>query len=65
VGRLLQHKYVPSGKKNKQVLEYLVRWTGYSSVNDSWEPSASLTNCSELVENYNEGKNLPIEVTSK
>jgi hypothetical protein len=56
---------MPSGKKNKHVLEYLVMWKRYSSVNDSWEPSASLSNCPEIVQKYDKGKNLPDEVTSK
>jgi hypothetical protein len=56
---------VPSGKKNEEVLEYLVRWKGYLFVNDSWEPSASLSNCPGIVEKYKKGKKLPDEVTSK
>ncbi len=51
--------------KNKQVLEYLIKWKGYSSVNDSWEPSASLSNCPEIVKKYNKGEELPDEVNSK
>jgi hypothetical protein len=45
--------------------EYLVVWKGYSSVNNSWEPSASLSNCPEIVTKYNKGKELPDEVNSK
>jgi hypothetical protein len=55
---------VQSGK-NKQVLEYLVRWKGCLYVNDSWEPSSSLSNCPEIVKKYNKGKKLPDEVNSK
>jgi hypothetical protein len=65
VEKTISHRYMPSGKKNKQVLEYLVRWKGYSSVNDSWEPSASLFNCPEIVKKYNKRKELPDEVNSK
>jgi hypothetical protein len=64
VERIVQHKYVQSGK-NKQVLEYLVMWKGYSSVNDSWEPSARLSNYPEIVKQYNKGKELPDKVISK
>jgi hypothetical protein len=51
--------------KNKQVLEYIIKWKGYSSVNDSWEPSTSLSNCEEMVEKYEKGKELPHEVNLK
>jgi hypothetical protein len=49
---------------NKQVLEYLLMWKGYSTVNDSWEPSASLSYCPKIVKKYNKGKELPDEVNS-
>jgi hypothetical protein len=65
VEKIFSHRYVPSGKNNKQVLEYLVRWKGYSSLNGSWEPSASLSNCHEIVKIYDKGNGLPDEVISK
>jgi hypothetical protein len=60
---IIIQRYVQSGN-NKHVLEYLVRWKGYSSVNESCEPSASLSNCPEIVKKYNKGKELPDEVNS-
>jgi hypothetical protein len=65
VEKIITHRYIPSGKKNKHVLEYLVMWKRYSSVNDSWEPSASLSNCPEIVPKYDKGTKLPDEVTAK
>ena len=31
---------------------YKVRWEGYGSEEDSWEPSENLLTCQELVERY-------------
>jgi hypothetical protein len=63
VENISKDRFMPSGKKN--VLEYLVRWNGYSFLNDSWEPSASLSYCAEIVKKYSKGKELPGEVISK
>jgi hypothetical protein len=64
IDKIAHHRYVQSGK-NKPVLEYLVKWKGYYYVNNSWEPSACLSYCPEIVTKYNKGKELPEEVNSK
>jgi hypothetical protein len=64
VEKIIRHRYEQSGKY-KQVLEYLITCKGYSSVNDSWEPSTSLFNCEEIVAKYKKEKQLPDEVNSK
>jgi hypothetical protein len=64
VEKIIEHRYVQSGK-NKHVLEYLMKWKGYSSVNNSWEPIASLSNCPGIVTKYKKGKVLPDEANSK
>eukprot|EP00795_Rhopilema_esculentum_P017638 gene17638-9282_t len=33
-------------------LYYLVHWKGYTSADDTWEPSENLLTCQELVDNY-------------
>ncbi|OAV85211.1 hypothetical protein PTTG_30698 [Puccinia triticina 1-1 BBBD Race 1] len=37
------------GKK----IQYLVAWKGYGPDTNSWEPDINLTNCKELVEEFN------------
>lgn len=46
VERILEAK-----KKDGRVI-YKVRWEGYGSEEDSWEPSENLLTCQELVERY-------------
>src|SRR6201991_4235402 len=36
-------------------LQYLIKWKGYSSADNSWEPATSLQNARELVTRYHEG----------
>ena len=38
--------------RQKQVLEFLVHWTGYGPEHDTWEPESHVQNCSELVREY-------------
>lgn len=40
------------GRRRTPKVEYLVRWKGYSSADDSWEPSANLANAQDLVQSY-------------
>ena len=43
---LLNHRDRRAGR------EYLVRWRGHTSVEDEWVPLARLSNCKELVAEY-------------
>ena len=51
VDQIIKHSLVPDGKK-KPALEFLIRWKGYGSINDSWEPDENLTNCEKLVKKF-------------
>ncbi|XP_052741837.1 chromobox protein homolog 3 [Bicyclus anynana] len=42
-------------KRIKGKLHYLIRWKGYSSSNDTWEPQNTLS-CPELISKFNEEK---------
>ena len=48
VGEILEQR------KQKGVLEYLVRWQGFSELYDSWEPAAGLAHCKNAIKGFME-----------
>jgi hypothetical protein len=60
VEKIIQHRFVPDGIK-KPALEFLIRWKGYSQINDSWEPNENLTNCEQLVKKFKKEHKLSID----
>lgn len=50
VEKLLESRQVKKGRKT--VTEYLVRWEGYSSEHDTWEPRSNLLTCGDLVKQF-------------
>ena len=47
VEKILDHR-----QENRRSKSYLVRWTGYGSEHDTWEPEAALQNCRQTVQAY-------------
>ncbi len=53
-GFLLQVERIVDKRKNKKgKVEYLVRWRGYGSEGDTWEPESHLSSCMIYVHNFN------------
>lgn len=51
---LLQVEKILDKRKNKKgKLEYLVRWRGYGSEGDTWEPEGNLSTCMIYVHDFN------------
>lgn len=50
VDSIMNHRRVNSRGKPKY--EYLVRWTGHTPENDTWEPQQNLTNAPEVLKRY-------------
>ena len=47
VQQILDHR-----QEDRKSKSYLVRWTGYGSEHDTWEPEAALQNCRTTVQAY-------------
>nr|XP_034982289.1 chromodomain Y-like protein isoform X3 [Zootoca vivipara] len=50
-------KIVDKRKNKKGKTEYLVRWKGYESEDDTWEPEQHLVNCEEYIHEFNRHNN--------
>ncbi|XP_005640064.1 chromodomain Y-like protein isoform X28 [Canis lupus familiaris] len=46
-------RIVDKRKNKKGKTEYLVRWKGYDSEDDTWEPEQHLVNCEEYIHDFN------------
>lgn len=46
-------RIVDKRKNKKGKTEYLVRWKGYDSEDDTWEPEQHLVNCEEYILDFN------------
>ena len=49
VEQVLHHRDIRSGKRSKR--EYLIKWVGYGTEHNSWEPASSM-HCDELIDQY-------------
>ena len=52
VEAVLNHKNIRSHP------HYLMKWVGYSTAENSWEPESNLTNAQQLLETYKKDHNL-------
>ena len=52
VESILKHRIRKYGRGSR--LEYLIHWKGYQSDDDTWEPLRNLTNCPDIVRDYNQ-----------
>jgi hypothetical protein len=52
VDHIVNHKDVSNGKGRPRKRAYLVRWEGYPSSYDTWEPESHLVGCPKLLEGY-------------
>lgn len=50
VDKLLDHRVKSIGKR--KVTEFFVKWQGYDSAHNSWEPESNLLTCDELIKEY-------------
>lgn len=51
---LLQVQRIVDKRKNKKgKWEYLIRWKGYGSKEDTWEPAHHLLHCEEFIDQFN------------
>ena len=50
VERILRHAI--KGRGRRKVTYYLIRWKGYTSEYDTWEPASNLRNSPELLNEY-------------
>ncbi|MBN3278412.1 CDYL2 protein, partial [Polyodon spathula] len=57
-------KIVDKRKNKKGKWEYLIRWKGYGSNEDTWEPEHHLQHCEEFIDDFN-GLPIPKDKRSK
>lgn len=47
-------KVVDSRLNKKGKMEYLIKWVGYDSSQNTWEPERNLATCRDMIEKYNQ-----------
>ena len=52
VDSIIDHRLQRTSVKSRPSFDYLVRWRGFGSDHDTWEPERNLKNASEVVQTY-------------
>lgn len=47
-------KVVDSRLNKKGKMEYFIKWVGYDSSQNTWEPEKNLASCRDMIEKYNQ-----------
>lgn len=47
-------EYILGSKVENNKLYYLIKWHGYNTFYNTWEPVDNIIHCTELISNYNE-----------
>ena len=58
VEEIVSRRVVPNQRAGKTETQYLVKWRGYDSSEDSWVPEANLDSCRALLQDFLEGQGM-------
>lgn len=61
VDRIIAKRFNP----HIQCYEYRIRWKGYTSMDDTWEPKENLTHCDGLLRDFDQDANMNAEYEKK
>ena len=62
---LFQVEELIGRKSDSGQVFYRVKWSGYSSQHNSWEPEENLSNCKDLIEEYMEKETNKVRLYGK
>jgi hypothetical protein len=52
VDRIIAKRFIRKGRNRTRYLQYLVRWKGYSPMDDWWMDAKDLDRCEELINKF-------------
>jgi hypothetical protein len=65
MGKQFEVESIVSKKIKKGKPYYLVKWKGYPSDDNTWEPLNNLNNCEQILQNFEQSKRLQKKLKSK